>query len=160
MNLNSNARISRALKGVAAGLAMMLVAGSAIAADHHQGEGRATDPAERAERMTARMLDWMSDNLDLTGEQQAEVRGILEKYADERRALAQEHRDAMQQMRERHQALRAAQREELKSVLNEEQYIELLEKGADMRGQRHGGMKGKMRPGMHRRMHDGSANRL
>lgn len=93
----------------------ILVSATAFAQEKPQ-RSRMT-PEERAERISARL----TEELALTEEQAEEVKNIHLKYAKQAEA---EREARMQAMKEQH----AAMENELKGVLNEDQYQKLEEK--------------------------------
>ena len=90
--------------------------------------------AAQAHDPVAQRVNWLSERLELTEEQLAEVQGIYAEEQEQRKALMAEQnelRKAMVEqrkaMREKSKAIREASREQLSGVLTEEQSARLAE---------------------------------
>ena len=90
--------------------------------------------AAQAHDPVAQRVDWLSERLELTEEQQAEVQGIYAEEQEQRKALMAEQKEMRKAMveqrkamREKSKSIREASREQLSGVLTEEQSARLAE---------------------------------
>lgn len=113
--------------------------------------------AHAAERIDRR-IEHMTERLSLTGQQQQQVRGILNHSASQRRALMEQGRLDGTSPREAMRALREGTGAQIRSVLNSEQAAQMDEMRArrSERGAR-GGRRGRGHRGGGRGMGPGSA---
>ncbi len=106
-------------RGLITGAAVLLTFGATAAQAH--------DPV-------AQRVNWLSERLELTEEQQAEVQGIYAEEQEQRKALMAEQKEMRKAMveqrkamRDKSKAIREASREQLSGVLTEEQGARLAE---------------------------------
>ncbi len=122
-----------------------LLAATALPAAAQNRPGRNTDQPSQ-EEMVQRRLDMLDRQLNLTDEQQAQIRTILEESARERESLFNESGGDRDRRRETMQRHMQAVNERIKALLDADQqkkYDEVLQNGRDrMRGRRgtQGGM--------------------
>lgn len=100
--------------------------------DRPRGNRGGGDQAARAEAMYAA--------LNLSEPQLVKVKAIGQKYQDQMQALRQS--GSREGMREKMQALRTAQNNELKGVMTTEQFTKYLKMMEEGRGGRGGGQRG------------------
>ena len=102
------------------------------------GQGRNFDPKAMAERQTK----LMKDSLDLSADQLTKVEGIHLKYAEEMAAAREANQGDRDAMRAKMRELRPRQEEELKAVLNAEQWSEYVRIRQEMRSRYQRGQGG------------------
>lgn len=90
------------------------------------------DPAARQEKMLARM----QESLDLSDEQTTQVKQLQDKYFEKFIALRQDETLSQDEKRSQFKTLRKTQEEELKSILNEDQWAQYQSFQAERRGRR------------------------
>jgi hypothetical protein len=115
-----------ALSGLLVALPLVASAG-----EGRHGEGkRHHDPEARLERMT--------EHLNLTAEQQAELQPILEQQAESFRAMRErkEAGESREQLRADMHAQRDADTAEIEAILDEEQVAEFRERRAEHKAKR------------------------
>ncbi|MFA9388879.1 MAG: hypothetical protein ACERKD_03680 [Prolixibacteraceae bacterium] len=110
-----------------------------------QGQGRQTDPVERAKRQT----EQMKTDLGLSADQTAKVEVINKKYAEKMSEIFKDMQSSggdRSKVREKMDVLNTEKTAELKPVLTADQlkkYIEIEEKRREeMRQRRSGGQQG------------------
>mgnify|MGYP000359713872 CR=1 FL=1 len=92
-----------------------------------------------------RQMDQMKESLDLTGDQEEQIRDILTEGSESMQNMREEMRNSggdFEGMRERMQEMREDQDSKIKAVLTEEQwgkYEVMQEEMRERRGQRSGG---------------------
>jgi len=96
-------------------------------------------PNMTAESLVKRQIDWMLANLDLSDEQEDQVKVVISKYAKETIDIREKNRADRSKIREKMDGLRNERNDELKNILSEDQldlYIKYQEEQARNRRRR------------------------
>lgn len=109
-----------------------------VAAQAQKGQGKNFDPVQKADKQTA----MMTEKLSLSADQAAKVKDINLKYAEKRKAMKGETKEAGEKDKAAFQQLRRDQEAEINKVLNKDQQVQ-WEKIKAERKQHHGKGKGR-----------------